>query len=92
MLESKKIDALSELYAIREKIENNLAEIESILKVYFSEEEAVATQHWLAQIKTALKDNTKYLPRGEYSMDYTLARIEDKLFTKNSSGVNKYIK
>jgi len=84
-------DALSKLYSYREQIEHNLAEIEAILRVNFSEEYSVASQHWIAQIKTALKDNLKYLPRGEYSMDYTLHRIEDKLFNKSDKGVSKYI-
>jgi hypothetical protein len=61
------------------------------LAVNFPEESSVAKQHWIAQIKTALKDNLKYLPRGEYSMDYTLNRIEDKLFNKSDKGVSKYI-
>lgn len=85
------INALSELYSLREKIESNLAEIESILKSNFPEETAVATQHWIPQIKTALQDNLQYLPRGEYSMNYTLSRIEDKLVTRTDKGVSKYI-
>ena len=86
-----KIDALSKLYNTREMIEHKIAEIESLLQVYFSDEFSVANQHWVAQIKTALRDNLKYLPRGEYSMDYTLYRIEDKLFCEPSKGVSKYI-
>ncbi len=84
-------DALSKLYSYREQIENNLAEIEAILKVNFPEEYAVASQHWIPQIKTGLKDNLKYLPRGEYTMDYTLNRIEDRLFNQADKGVSKYI-
>ena len=87
----EKIGSLSKLYDLREKIEHTLAEIESILQVYFPDEVAVATQHWSAQIKTALKDNLAYLPRGEYSMDYTLTRIQDKIIDHNNKGVSKYI-
>ena len=85
------INALSELYSIREKIENNLAEIKAILSVNFPEEYAIASQHWMPQILTALKDDTRYLSRGEYSMDYTLRRIEDKLADGSFKGVSKYI-
>jgi hypothetical protein len=88
---SNQNEALSKLYSYREQIEHNLAEIKAILGVNFPEEYAVASQHWIPQIKTALKDNTQYLPRGEYSMDYTLGRIEDKLFNKSDKGVSKYI-
>jgi hypothetical protein len=83
--------ALSDLYFYREQIENNMAEIEAILAVNFPEEISVAKQHWIVQIKTALKDNLPYLPRGEYSMDYTLHRIEDKVFGEYDKGVSKYI-
>lgn len=87
----KHTEFLAKLYSLREQIENNLAEIESIISAYFPDESAVATQHWIPQIKTALKDNLKYLPRGEYSMDYSLYRIEDKLFCEPNKGVSKYI-
>jgi hypothetical protein len=83
--------ALSNLYFYREQIEHNLAEIEAILAVNFPEESSVAKQHWIVQIKTALKDNLPYLPRGEYSMDYTLNRIQDKVFGRYDKGVSKYI-
>lgn len=89
--DKNKISHLSELYSLRENIENNLVEIECILQAFFVEEYSVASQHWIVQIKTALKDNLKYLPRGEYSMDYTLKRIEDKLVDINNKGVSKYI-
>lgn len=90
-MDKDKTNALSELYSARENIENKLAEIEATLQVYFNEEFAVASQHWIAQIKTALRDNLKYLPRGEYSMDYTFHRIEDKLLTNSSKGIEKYV-
>ena len=84
-------NALSELYSLREKIENNLAEIKAIIGVSFPEEYAVASQHWIPQILTALKDNTQYLPRGDYTMEYTLNRIEDKILDDSVKGVSKYI-
>lgn len=84
-------NALSKLYSLREEIENNLAEIKAILGANFPEEYATASQHWIPQILTALKNNTQYLSRGEYSMDYTLHRIEDKMFGGFDKGVSKYI-
>jgi hypothetical protein len=82
---------LSNLYAYREKIEDSLAEIQAILMQNFPEEYHVASQHWIIQIKTALRNNLKYLPRGDYTMDYTLAHIEDKVLNKHNKGVHKYI-
>lgn len=84
--------ALENLLSYRKEIENSLSQIESILQVYFSDEFSIAYQHWLPQIKTALKDDTKWLPRGQYSMDYTINRIIDKLINDQNNGVSKYIK
>lgn len=87
-----KQDALNNLYNYREKIEDALAEIEAIIQAYFPEEYNLCYQHWIPQIKTALRKNTKWLPRGEYSMDYTLNHILDKLVEDENKGVTKYIK
>lgn len=85
-------DALNKLYNYRENIEDLLAEIEAIIQVYFPEEYSLSHQHWIPQIKTALRENTKWLPRGEYSMDYTLNHLLDKLIEDKNKGVSKYIK
>jgi hypothetical protein len=92
-LSEKQKEALDKLYKYRENIESYLAEIDAILMVYFPEEYPLSYQHWMPQIKTALRDNTKWLSRGDYSMDYILSRIEDKMLEKKlNSGVTKYIK
>lgn len=91
-LSEKQKEALNKLYQYRENIENYLAEIESILMVYFEQQYPVSYQHWIPQIKTALRDNTKWLSRGQYSMDYILSKIEDQIKEdRNSQGVSKYI-
>lgn len=87
-----KTEALSDLYTLREKIEDYLAEIESLLRIYFPDQYNISYQHWIPQIKTALRDNTKWLPRGQYSMDYTIGQLIDKIIEHNDKGVSKYIK
>lgn len=91
-MNEKQISKLSELEKHRENIQNNLAEIEGILQTYFAEEFSTAYQHWIPQIKTALNDNTKWLNRGEYTMQYTINRILDSLYSNSDKGVSKYIK
>lgn len=92
-LSDKHKEALIQLYQHRETIEHILAEIESILMVYFEQQYPVSYQHWIPQIKTALRDNTKWLSRGEYSMDHILKDIEDKIIDNYSrQGVSKFIK
>lgn len=83
---------LSQLIDRRNQIEAILAEIDSIVKINFPEEYSVAYQHWIPQIKTALRNDTKWLSRGDYSMDYTINRILDKLNSSIDKGVTKYIK
>lgn len=92
-LSEKQKEALHKLYQHRETIEHILAEIESILMVYFEQQYSVSYQHWIPQIKTALRNNTKWLSRGDYSMDHILQDIEDKIVDNCSrQGVSKYIK
>lgn len=86
-----KTEALNKLFQYRDNIEDILVEIEALLQVEFPEEYSVAYQHWIPQIKTALKDNTKWLPRGQYSMEYTLDHILDKITNDLGLGVSKYI-
>jgi hypothetical protein len=85
-----KEEALNDLLSYREKIEDILAEMEAILMAHFEKEYSLAHQHWLPQIKTSLRDNLKYLPRGDYSMDYTINHILDSIID-NHKGVSKYI-
>lgn len=91
MRSQEKIDALNQLLFYREKIEEHLKEIESILMTEFADEYSVAYQHWIPQIKTALRENTKWLPRSDYSMDYTTNRITDKIIDTKNKGVFKFI-
>lgn len=73
----------------RDSIIASLFDIEQILKVYFPEEFDVAYQHWIPQIVTALYQDTKWLPRGEQSMQHTINRLLDKV--ESGSGVKKFI-
>lgn len=88
---NNKVEALAKLYEYREQIEDNLANIDAILQIHFPNEYSVAYQHWFPQILTALNNNTKWLPRGQYNMEYTLQRIEDSLQPDGKKGVSKYI-
>lgn len=85
-------EALQNLYSHRDHIEDHINKIDTILKLYFPTEYAIAYQHWIPQIKTGLRDNTQWLPRGEYSMDYTLNHLVDYITDDLNKGVNKYIK
>jgi len=86
-----KQDELNKLLDYRNQIENILTDIDTILQSNFSDEHGLAYQHWIPQIKTALRDDIKWLPRGQYSMDYTINRIIDKLNCANEKGVSKFI-
>lgn len=82
---------LDKLLDCQFKIERSLAEIEEILKVYFPEEFSNAYQHWIPQIKTALFNDTKWLPRGQFTMQDTINRLVDKSQESKTNGVSKYI-
>lgn len=72
-------------------IQRTLDEIEAILQIYFSNEFSDAYQHWIPQIETALFNDTKWLPRGQFTMQDTINRLIDKSQNSNPKGVSKYI-
>lgn len=84
---------LNKLMDYRDEMTGALFQIERILKHYFPEEFDTAYQHWIPQITTALYDDTRWLPRGQCTMQQCLNRLFDKLKEdENPKGVNKFIK
>jgi hypothetical protein len=83
---------IDHLLSHRDKITASLYEIEQILKKYFPEEFDIAYQHWIPQITTALFEDTKWLKRGEYSMQQSINRILDtEKDVNNRNCTRKYI-
>ena len=88
-LSAEQKDQFTKLEQYRNDIQNIVSDMDSIIKQYFPAEYAVAHQHWIPQILTALYNDTNWLPRGQYSMQDTIDHINDLEF---GSGVKKYIK
>lgn len=84
-------DQLNSLIDYRDEITNSLFHIERILKQYFPEEFEAAYQHWIPQIITALYEDKRWLPRGEFTMQQTIGRLLDKAENFGDKGVSKYI-
>lgn len=84
-------DQLNKLIDHRDEITNALFHIERILKNYFPKEFDVAYQHWIPQIITAIDNNKKWLPRGNFTMQQSIARLLDQAQNPESKGVSKYI-
>lgn len=83
---------LNKLYDYRDEITNALFHMERIIKEYFPEEFETAYQHWIPQITTALyEEQNKWLPRGEFTLQQTLNRLQDKGQELDNKGVSKYI-
>lgn len=82
---------LNKLYDHRDEIIKSLFHIERIIKEYFPEEFDLAYQHWIPQIITAMYEDKKWLPRGQFTMQQTLNRLLDKSKESDSKGVYKYI-
>lgn len=82
---------LNKLIDYRDQITDSLFHIERILKVYFPEEFDVAYQHWIPQITTALYEDSKWLPRGERTMQQTIDRLLDKSQNPTDHSIKKYI-
>jgi hypothetical protein len=73
-----KMESVNKLLDYRSRIEQILNDMNNLLKSDFIDEYSIAYQHWIPQIRTALRDDTRWLSRGQYSMDYTLRKINDQ--------------
>jgi flagellar biosynthesis chaperone FliJ len=82
---------LNKLIDYRDQITDSLFHIERILKTYFPEEFDIAYQHYIPQITTALYDDTRWLPRGQQTMQHTIARLLDKNQSDTGKSTQKYI-
>jgi hypothetical protein len=78
----------SQLEYHRDVILDHLEMISDHLKINHSKEYDIAYSHWIPQIITALKNDDRWLPRGEINLQNTIDRIND---TESGSGVSKYI-
>lgn len=84
-------NAIAKLIKHREDISEILYEIGSILNKHFPDEYEIAYQYWIPQITTALYKDTKWLSRGDYSMQQTIDRILDKFNDTNFSATKKIL-
>jgi hypothetical protein len=85
-------DQFNKLIDYRDQITDSLFHIEHILKQYFPEEFEIAYQFWIPQITNALYENSKWLNRGDRSMQQTIDRLIDKIKNEDAhKGVSKYI-
>lgn len=75
----------------RDQIVSHVYGIERILKHYFPEEFEIAYQHWIPQIITALYEEHRWLPRGEYTMEQTVKRLISKSMEETDQSVKRYI-
>lgn len=82
---------LEKLIDYRNDIVDILANIQGILQQHFPEEFDSAYQHYIPQIITALYSDTRWLPRGAYSMQNTINNLQDKAQENNYKGVSKFI-
>ena len=84
--QKRNLEALKDL---RRSIDSDLCYMIRILKDHFPNEYDTAYQHWIPQIFTALYNDTKWLNRGQYSVQDTIDHISDD--DNTSGGVTKYI-
>jgi soluble cytochrome b562 len=92
MYSQQQKDEFNKLLDYRDQICDAMFHIERILKSYFPEEFDTAYQHYIPQIITALDEDSRWLPRGEFNMQKTIERILDKINQESGSGVSKFIK
>jgi hypothetical protein len=82
--------ALTTLLYARDSIDSQLGQIEQLLQNKFPKEYDAAYQHWIPQIRTALYNDTRWLPRGQLTLQDTIDHIKDT--SVSGGGVSKFIR
>lgn len=86
---------IEQLMFHRDSILDSLESIKSLLRDTkgCEKEYSVAISHYIPQIITALHSDSKYLQRGEYTLQETINHLCDHLSSseKPQKGVKKYI-
>jgi hypothetical protein len=68
---------LQRLKEIRDEIVKLVMEADLILRVDYPKEREKAYSFWIPQLITAMRSDSRWLDRGEYSMDKTISEIEN---------------
>lgn len=84
----KDTSVIRQIKSLSKNIEDSLYAIENLMKVEHPEKYEIFYQHIMPQILTALNDDTKWLSRGEYNLEYILKSITNEHDCSN--GLNKY--
>lgn len=85
----KDTSTIRQIKSLSKNIEDSLHAIDSLIKVEYPEKYEIFYQHIMPQILTALYDDTKWLSRGNYSIDYLLKSLLAN--TNSTNGLKKYI-
>jgi hypothetical protein len=79
---------IRQIKALSKNIEDSLYAIENLIKAEYPEKYEIFYQHIMPQILTALNDDTKWLSRGNYSIEYIVKSIINS--NDSNSGLKKY--
>jgi hypothetical protein len=79
-------DHISNLLNLKDKV----WEIEAYIRNFYPKYYEQCFQHWLPQIITAIKNDTRWLKRGQFSIEDTINSIRDS-DNKDQSGIQKFI-
>lgn len=88
----ERLRAYYRLVDYRDNILSNIKQVEKILQDEFPDQFHVAYQHWIPQIKTAITNDSRWLPRSDYNFDYTLDKIQESDYNRDTDGnITKFI-
>jgi hypothetical protein len=85
----KDTSVILQIKSLSKNIEDSLSAIDNLIKVEYPNKYEIFYQHIMPQIITALNNDTKWLPRGRYNLEYLLNSISNN--NKYTNGLKKYI-
>lgn len=81
---------LRQIQELSKNIEDTLYTIDNILNKHCPDKRDIFYQHILPQIITALREESKWLPRGQYSLEYIVECIVNEN-NETALGLQKYL-
>jgi len=83
------LSVAKQIQSISKDIEDSLSRIDTLMRENYPDKREIFYQHILPQIITALHQQSRWLPRGRYSLEYLVQSILNE--DTKSSGIKSYL-
>lgn len=81
---------INNLLNLKDDLEDKIWELEKYIRTFFPNHHDECYQHWIPQLITAIRNDSQWLSRGQYSIEDTINSIRDSN-KNNYTNIKKYL-